>query len=185
MRRVILWHVDIDIGDRIERKFPDTQYAVARSGEPCGLGRIRGVAVCVPVGPIVLRRAVVCGALDYRGTGVFAEWQWWRGSGRVAWRPPGSEAVYKVERSPGPNALEDENMSRWRREGRLWAPETLLLPCDGVEVLAMQYFAEPIDSIGEIPEDARQIVPDLFISNFRRRANGQVVVIDAGDPSLR
>ena len=131
------------------------------------------------------KRALACGAFDYRGAGVFAAWQWWRGSDRVAWRPPGSEAVYKVEISPGTNALEDETMSLGRREGRPWAPETRLLPCDDIEVLAMQYFAEPIDSIEEIPTDAHQIVPDLLISNFRRRADGQVMVIDAGDPSPR
>ena len=64
------------------------------------------------------KRAVACGAFGYGGTGVFDEWQWWRGSDRVAWRPPDSEVVYKVERFPGTNALEDENMSRWRGEGR-------------------------------------------------------------------
>lgn len=47
----------------------------------------------------------------------------------------------------------------------------------------MHYFAEPIDTIEEIPEDARLLVPDLLIANFRRRADGQVMVIDAGDPS--
>lgn len=30
------------------------------------------------------KRAVACSALDHSGAGVFAEWQWWRGSGRVA-----------------------------------------------------------------------------------------------------
>lgn len=120
-----------------------------------------------------------------RGTGMFDEWQWWRGSDRVTWRPPGSEVIYKVESCPGTNALEDENMSRWRGEGRAWAPETRLLLCGNVEVLAMPYFADPIDFSADIPEVARQILPDLFIANFRRHADGQVTVIDAGDPSPR
>lgn len=90
-----------------------------------------------------------------------------------------------MESSAGTNALEHENMSRWRREGRAWAPETRLLLCMDAEVLAMWYFAEAVGSIEEIPDDARRIVPDLFIQNFRRRADGQVMLIDAGDPSPR
>jgi hypothetical protein len=131
------------------------------------------------------KRAEARGSSGSGGAGEFDGWHWWRGSGRFAWRPPDGEIVYKVESSPGANALEDENMSRWRRDGRVWAPETRLLLCDEVEVLAMPYFAEPIASPADIPEDARQIVPDLFIANFRRRADGQVMVIDAGDPSPR
>ena len=121
--------------------------------------------------------------LDARiGSGVFNGWRWWRGGSRVVWLPPDGEIIYKFEVAyHGSNGLEAENMERWRLQGHPWAPETHLFEIDGAEVLAMPYFTERIESSAEIPEDARRLVPDQNIENFRRRYDGQVMAIDAGD----
>ena len=133
-------------------------------------------------------RALESGVLRGSG-GVFDGWQWWQGSDRLVWLPPGSSAVYKIgKRSADANRNEHENLSRWRESGLAWAPETSLIKVDGVPpgeqsilVLIMPYYPECISSSGEIPDSARAVAPDLLPENFRRRHDGQVMLIDAGD----
>jgi hypothetical protein len=130
-----------------------------------------------------LESGELCGS-----SGVFDGWQWWQGSDRSVWLPPGGSAVYKIgKRSADANRNEHENMSRWRGSGLGWAPETSLIEVDGVSpgehrtlVLIMPYYPERILSPGEIPDSARVVAPDLLPENFRRH-DGKVMLIDAGD----
>ena len=131
-----------------------------------------------------LLRAKNQGALDCAGSGVFDGWHWWRGASRVVWLPPHGNVVYKIGHlGNDENMHEAENMHRWRQDGRSWAPRTQSYRVGGHEVLAMPYSPEAIDSADEIPPDARYTVPDQSIQNFRRRQDGLVMVIDAGDPA--
>jgi hypothetical protein len=136
----------------------------------------------------VYERAAASGALAMRGNGAFDGWLWWRGASRIVWLPPDGEVVYKVEIAyGGSNELEDENMRRWRSQGKAWAPNTQLIPLDGgAPVLTMPYYSEPISSEDEIPDDIRNgramdLPVDTLIVNFRRRQDGQVMLIDAAD----
>jgi hypothetical protein len=110
-------------------------------------------------------------------------WQYWQGASRIVWLPPHGDTVYKIEIAYfGSNELEDANMSRWRQQGFAWAPETQLFTVNGLNILAMPYYFGRIDSANDIPDDAHYAgVPDLSQENFKRRPDGQVMLIDAGD----
>jgi hypothetical protein len=121
--------------------------------------------------------------------GTFSDWRWYFGRTRIAWRPPDSAVVYKVESETGrgANEIEHDAAAMLRSKGKSWAPETSLYRFDDEEgpVLAMPYYPVALTSSTEIPEDAYQAseVTDFLLSNFRRTAvgaEGIVKVIDLG-----
>lgn len=110
-------------------------------------------------------------------------WQHWRGSSRIALLAPGEDTVYKIELTyAGSNQSEHENMCRWRKAGKAWAPETTLFIVDNHDILAMPYYPDRISSPDDIPADARAVILDFSLENWRRRrADGQAMLIDAGE----
>src|ERR1700761_3912902 len=108
-------------------------------------------------------------------TGQFQDWTWHHGSTRVTWHQEQTQVVYKIEISAGRHANEDEhrNARVLKEQGKCWAPATDLYAIEyapGGFVLAMPYYPTPVVHRDEIPADALQILPDQFLSNFRRTA---------------
>jgi hypothetical protein len=135
------------------------------------------------------RLAEKAGVLRRGGDGNFCGWPWWSGGGRVVWRPPQSLAVYKVQFDVTEyfNVSEHDNMSWWHCKGFAWAPETQLYYVDRpyAPVLAMPYYPDPITSEAEIPETVYAAGVGDISRNFRRRGDGQVMLIDAGESGPR
>lgn len=100
------------------------------------------------------------------------------------WRLGDDDVVYKIESfsTGAANEIEHEHMLKWR--GFDWAPPTFLYPVAAPAVLAMPFYPCPIESVDEIPPNVHEVVrgADVNLFNFRKTADGQVMLIDAGDP---
>ncbi len=111
-------------------------------------------------------------------------WQGFGGADRVVLYSPNSETVYKIDPDNTANEREHENMTVWRERDQLaWAPATSLYRADqsALHVLAMPYFPGGVASLGDEPADLDVLhVLDRNLSNYRRRSDGQVMLVDAG-----